>query len=90
MPNISSQLLNQSGITIASSNGNNFTITAAQIRALYLIAVAANAITAMATVRYQIASQIQAALGSDQVSSSKVTIDFDNSTGAAILCNISH
>ena len=80
MPNIKTQIVNANGITIATSNGKTFNITSAAILAYYAGTTGTVAARRALTIAW-IQQQIETACGVDQVPQTKVTVDFDETTG---------
>ena len=81
MPNIRSQALTANGLTIVASNGRSITVTKEDIRARFLIETGTNAQRQTKTITW-FKSQIETALGAEQVPTAAITADVNTATGS--------
>ena len=80
MPNLRSQAITSTGITLVASDGRSVSISFAQVRARFLVETGTLAQRRTKT-RTWIATEIQNALGAEQVSLGKVTTAFRDADG---------
>ena len=75
-----SQKLDATGIEMTASNGKTFTMTAAQVRARFLIETGTVAQRGVKTITW-LKQEIVNALGADQIDLAGLDFDFDRATG---------
>ena len=81
MPNIRSQTLTVNGLTIVASNGRSVAVTKENIRARFLVETGTNAQRKTKTITW-FKSQIETALGPEQVPTAVITADVNTATGS--------
>lgn len=80
MPNIRSQSITSSGLSIVASDGRSITLTRAQVIANFQSQTGSRAAKIAATIAW-VKQQIQAALGPEQVPALLTDFDFDDVQG---------
>jgi hypothetical protein len=83
MPNIVSQTVDSTGITIVASNGKTFFISPAQIKAQHATALGVKSAATAA-----IGMLIETTLGKEMVPASSIALDYDQVTGIPSLSSI--
>jgi hypothetical protein len=80
VPNILGQRIDNTGIWVKGSNGNEINLTKADIRARYLLETGSAAARKAKTIAW-IQTQIETAIGDHLVPAANVRVDFRDSDG---------